>query len=365
MYRLSIAYPQVIYSQDAVKEQVSFFTGICCLCNTRKTESDRLAITCKLTGTNKLSFHINYTDSEFLQQQIMNLLYVAIGEDINTHSQVHFSICSFLTQDKKISTINVITDYPDFYNDFKNKINIIYVNEKLLTEWKGNYNYFFRIKIKAVEMLCNLYKNEPVLYLDADTFLYGNIEPLRKIILQDTALMHQNEGKIAAIEGKTVRRLWTKVRNNTYSGISIDSSHSMWNSGVIGIPNKHNAKECVLALSICDEMFSQGIKAWMIEQFAFAIALDEIYGLKPADSFIAHYWSNKNEWNKLIEHFFLSAQFKAITVDQIVESIKKFDFSKAAVRIKLSDTNARLKSLIEKIYAAKKLAVVNNNLLPQ
>jgi hypothetical protein len=295
----------------------------------------------------------------------MNLVYVAIGEDINTHSQAHFSICSFLTQGKKISTVNVITDNPDFYNDFKNYINVIYVNENLLNEWKGNYNYFFRIKIKAVEMICNLYKNEPVVYLDADTFLYGNIEPLRKIILQDTALMHQNEGKISAIEGKTVRKLWAKVKNNIYSGLTIDSSQSMWNSGVIGIPNKYSSKECSLALAICDEMFRQGIKAWMIEQFAFAIALDKIYGLKPADNIIAHYWSNKNEWNKLIEHFFISAQFKDITVEHMVESIKKFDFSKAPVRIKLSDTNARLKSLIEKIYSAKKLAVVINNLLPQ
>lgn len=292
----------------------------------------------------------------------MNLLYLTFGENINNHVEAHFSICTFLTQGEKINTINVITDRPDFYNDFKHYINIIKVDEKILNEWKGEYDFFWRIKIKAIEMLCNLYKNEPVLYLDADTFLYKDIESLKKTILRGAAVMHENEGNLSGLKGKTLRKMWVQVKDNIYGGITMLPSHSMWNAGVVATPNQKNNQECLLALAICDEMCKQGVTPRLIEQFALSVALNEIYGLQPADNTIAHYWSNKDEWNNLIKDFFISAQFKALTVEQITETIKKFDFTKVAVKVKLRNTNTRLKSFVEKIYPAKNMLFVNNYL---
>lgn len=72
----------------------------------------------------------------------MNLLYLVFGQNINNHIEAHFSIYSFLTQGEKINTINVVTDYPDFYTDFKNYINVIKVDEKILNDWKGRHNFF-------------------------------------------------------------------------------------------------------------------------------------------------------------------------------------------------------------------------------
>lgn len=292
----------------------------------------------------------------------MNLLYLVFGQNINNHIEAHFSIYSFLTQGEKINTINVVTDYPDFYTDFKNYINVIEVDEKILNDWKGGHNFFWRIKIKAIEMLCNLYKNQPVLYLDADTFLYKNIEPLKITILQGAALMHKDEGKLSVLKSKTVSKMWSQVQHNIYSGIAILPSHSMWNAGLVATPNKKNNEECLLALAICDEMCEQNVTPRLIEQFALSVALDKTYGLQSADNSIAHYWSNKDEWNKVIEHFFISAQFKSLTVDQIIETIKSFDFSKVAVELKMRNTNRRLKSFIEKNYPAKNILFVNNHL---
>jgi len=110
----------------------------------------------------------------------MHLLYLTFGENVNNHIQAHFSIFSFLTQQNEISTINVITDNPEMYHDIKDRINIITITEQTLNEWKGEYGFFWRVKIKAIEMICDLHKNRPVVYLDTDTFLYTNINSFKK-----------------------------------------------------------------------------------------------------------------------------------------------------------------------------------------
>lgn len=292
----------------------------------------------------------------------MNILFLTAGTNINIHLEAHFSIYSLLTQGKKINTINVVTDNPVFYNDLKPHLNIIEIDEKTLQDWKGEHEFFWRIKIKAIEKICNLYPNSPVIYLDADTFLYTNIDILTNTILEGNAVMHEDEGALSRLKGKTLSKMWRQVGNKKYSGVKILPSHSMWNAGVVGTPNQKNNKESMLALAICDEMCNQGITPRLIEQFALAVTLTELYGLKQADSSIAHYWSNKNEWHRIIKDYFISAQFKSFTTANIIEHIKTFDFRKAPVKIKQRNTNERLTSLVERMFPSKDILFVDNGL---
>ncbi len=292
----------------------------------------------------------------------MHLLYLTFGENINNHVEAHFSIYTFLAQRNDINTINVITDRPEFYNDLKGYINIITVDEKILNEWKGEYNFFWRIKIKAIEMLCDLYKSEPVIYLDADTFLFSDIKFLKESFLQGAALMHEDEGNLSAIKAKTAKKMWSQTKGKIYSGITILPSHKMWNAGVVATPNQKNNSECKLALTICDEMCKQKVTPRLIEQFALSVALSETYGLQPADKTIAHYWSNKENWDKLIQQFFNSVYFRKLTVEEICNEIKMIPFDKLPVKIKIKNTNTSLKLLIEKIYPPVNLSFINKHL---
>ena len=290
----------------------------------------------------------------------MHLLYLTFGENINNHVEAHFSILSFLTQQDEITTINVVTDKPEFYKSLHNRINIISVDEKVLNEWKGKHNFFWRIKIKAIEMLCDLYKNEPVIYLDADTFLYTNIKHLKNTISQGVACMHENEGSLSAIKGKTLRTMWTQVKIKTYGAIKILPEHAMWNAGVVATPNIKNNAECNLALLVCDEMCKAKVTPRLIEQFALSVALFETYGLQPAANTIAHYWSNKTAWDETIKNFFISAQFRFFSTDNIIKEIKNFPFEMLPVKIKIKNTNTRLKNFIDKKYPPENLFYINN-----
>jgi hypothetical protein len=292
----------------------------------------------------------------------MNLLYLTFGNNISNHIQAHFSIWTFLTQRNRINTINVITEYPAFYNSLKDFINIIPIDKDTLKQWKGKYDFFWRIKIKAIEMLCNQYNNEPVVYLDSDTFLYHNIKSFKEDLSQGTAFMYENEGPLSNAKSKTEKKMWYQIQNKVFGSTPILSSHSMWNAGIVATPNSRNNEECLLALEICDEMCEQGVTRRLIEQFALSLSLHKLYGLHTASNTIAHYWSNKGEWNETIEQFFISSYFKTKPPDQIIEEILKFDFNKLPIKKKLKNTNIRLQNFIQKIFPPENLSFVNNNL---
>lgn len=292
----------------------------------------------------------------------MNLLYLTIGDNISNHIQAQFSIYSFLLQKHELNTINVITDKPAYYNNLTHEINIISINKETINKWEGEYNFFWRVKIKAIEMLCSMYKNEPVVYLDSDTFLYSDITPFKAALIKGSAFMHENEGQLSTAKSKTVKKMWAQVKQKVYSNITILPTHSMWNAGVVAFPNTKNNKECELALNITDEMCKQGVTKRLIEQFALSVALHEMYNLREANNVIAHYWSNKESWNNAIEKFFISANFRSLTFEQTVREIKDVDFSKLPVKIKTKNTNRRLKTLTDKLFPHKDLLFIQNAL---
>lgn len=290
----------------------------------------------------------------------MNLIYLTFGDNISNHMQAQFSIYSFLCQKHELNTINVVTDEPAFYNNLKDEINIITINKETLKDWEGKYNFFWRVKIKAIELICSMYKNESVIYLDSDTFLYKDIRPFKAALIKGSAFMHENEGQLSTAKGKTVKKMWAQVKGKTYGNTTILPIHNMWNAGVVAIPNTKNNDECKLALNITDEMCKQGVTKRLIEQFALSVSLHEMYGLQEANDVIAHYWSNKENWNNAIEKFLISASFRSFTLEKTVEAIKDFDFSKFAVKIKSKNTNRRLKSITDKFFPDKDLLFIKN-----
>ncbi|HEV8081247.1 MAG TPA: hypothetical protein VGP43_11060 [Chitinophagaceae bacterium] len=290
----------------------------------------------------------------------MHLLYITFGEDISNHIQAQFSIITFLSQKKENTTINIVTDHAEFYKNLKERINVIVIDAETLNSWKGEYDFFWRVKIKAIEMLCDMYANQPVLYLDTDTFLFGDVSLLKQQALAGKAFMHENEGMLSKEKSKTAKKMWGQVMNINYGNVIITANHCMWNAGVVLTPNQKNNKETQLALEICDAMCKQGVTRRLIEQFALSISLQEVYGLQAANSEIGHYWSNKDSWIKVIEDFFITANFKGFSIEEIVQEIKKFDFNKIPVKMRVRSTNTRLTALVNKLYPAQDVEYINN-----
>ncbi|MFT3932064.1 MAG: hypothetical protein QM726_00495 [Chitinophagaceae bacterium] len=293
----------------------------------------------------------------------MHLLYITFGKDISNHIQAAFSICSFLTQEPAIDSINIITDEPSFYKKLSDKLNVIETNHQQLEEWKGPHQFFWRIKIKAIAAICARYPNEPVVYLDTDTFLYSSAKQINEALYKGQALMHENEGPLSKAGSKTEKKMWAQVKNKNFGGTTIVETDAMWNAGVVATPNTKDQADIQMALQICDDMCAAGVTLRLIEQFALAVALQRMYGLIPADNNIAHYWSNKEEWNVTISRFFMQCWLQKLSLAETIELLQQMDLSITPVVKQTTNTNKRLQSRIDKIFPARNIKYVSNQLL--
>ena len=286
----------------------------------------------------------------------MHLLYITFGDNNKNHTQAYFSVYSFLAKDIKFSSVNIITDKPLYYKSIENRVNIIKVDTKKLEEWKGVHGFFWRIKIKAIELICESYPGEPVLYVDSDTFLYGNPNHLSALFQRNKAAMFENEGPLNSLKSKTMRTMTAQLRGVEIDGINNFGKLSMWNAGVVFTPNTREQQEVKLALRICDEMCRLKVKDQFVEQFALSVALQLCYGLEPSSHIIAHYWSNKEEWNDLIRAFFIENKMRNLSWEEELDHFRQINLLQYPV-VKISkNTNARLKRLIDKIFPDKKKA---------
>lgn len=285
----------------------------------------------------------------------MHLVYITYGPNERNHLQAYFSIMSFLARDAPVESINVITDQPLFYKKIAKHLNIIPVSEQLLNEWKGDHGFIWRIKIKGLEEMCLRYPGVPVMYLDTDTFLYGDFTRALDIVRRGHAAMQEHEGKLAAIGTRTALRMKAGLSNVSYAGLPPLDSFDMWNAGAVLTPNTRQVDDIRLALSLCDTMLNKKVIPQFIEQFSLAVALKHFYDVEPLDPFIAHYWSNKNEWNEMISQFFISNHLQGCSDDEIMKKIRTIDFSTIPERRIKKNTNVRLKKIIDKYFVDKEV----------
>ncbi len=291
----------------------------------------------------------------------MNLLYITFGDNLGVHLQAAFGMYSFLAKAKSnIQTINIITDKPLFYNHLKNDINVIDITKEELDNWQGKHRFFWRIKIKAIERICNLYPGKPVMYLDTDTFLIGDANELNHHLLAGKAFMHRNEAVLSTGRSSTEKRMWKQIKDKQFGATKMLPTDCMWNAGVVATPNNKQNKESELALAICDEMCAAGVTRRLIEQFSLTIALDRLYGLHEAKQIIAHYWTAKKLWDEKIAAFFIEAHFAAWDNEIITQKIKNFDFSNMPIDQLTRSSNVKLKKLVDKWYPTQNLEFIKS-----
>lgn len=283
----------------------------------------------------------------------MNILYIAFGDDPLIHAQFSFSIYSFLNQHPYVETINIITDKAEYYHHLKPLVNIITITASDLKDWKGKHNYLWRIKIKAIEKLALLYPNQQIVYLDADTFLYGDIASLKNNLNKGLAVMHEEEGFLSQKKTRTQRIMWQQIKDKVLGNIKMKPTDKMWNAGVIAFPNTCNLNEVKLALAICDDMCDVVPVKHFVEQYAFSIALQKMYGLAEAKNCIAHYWGTKDTWNKVINKFFLEAYFCKWSQETIIQKVDEMDKTSIPVYEKIKNTGVRLKALVDNLFPIK------------
>ena len=290
----------------------------------------------------------------------MNLLYLVFGHNVRNHFQAHFSILTFLRHRPSLGTITVVTDTPDFYHRLTDQVQVLPIDATTLREWKGEFDFFWRVKIKALELVAARFPGVPLLYLDSDTFLHGSFEALHAALLAGQAFMHEPEGALAALGSKTERRMWQQVGGKPFGGLVLHERHGMWNAGVVGVPAQGATAAITLALAICDDLSRAGVTPRLIEQFALSVALQKRFELRAARPYIGHYWSNKTEWNDSIAAFLLESQLKSRSVVEEVAAVGSFNFGAVPVKKRLKNTRWRLYRLVDRLFPPKEIVHIGD-----
>lgn len=291
----------------------------------------------------------------------MQLLYLVFGTNVHHHFQATFSILSFLRQRPELRGITVVTDAPACYRHLADAVTVLPVDARQLKEWEGEFGFFWRVKIKALEHAARQQPGVPLLYLDSDTFLYGALPALAQGLAAGQAYMHEPEGRLAALGSKTERLLWAQTQQQTFGGVRIGAQHVMWNAGVVGIPAGRAPAALALALAICDDLCRARVTPRLIEQFALSVALAETYGLHPARPYIGHYWSNKDEWSTAIAAFLLESHLRQRTRAEELAALDGFDFRALPVKRRLKNTQHRLEGLVRRFFPPREIEYIEGS----
>ena len=288
----------------------------------------------------------------------MNIVYLVFGDNMDHYQQVYFSIYTAAAYKTTEDRIIVVAENPSLFTSLANHIEVIPIKRALIKEWEGKHQFFWRVKIKALELIAQKYPTDSILYLDGDTFFYKNMDRLRSGLKEGQNFMHIEEGKLSKLSSKTEKLMWSQMKGKTYQTIKIDENSAMWNAGLIGISNKHF--DCLnLTLGINDAMCADNVTRRLIEQYAFSLGLNEYSTLQPADDIVGHYWGNKKQWNKIIDLFIKECFMKNYSFDQIVDYVKTMNLTENPIRVKESTTQKKLKRFIDQFYKNKKSVYIN------
>lgn len=284
----------------------------------------------------------------------MNLIYLVFGKRVSYHYEAIFSICSFLSFSKSVENVLVYTDAPEFYKHISDKVLVRPLAETELKQWMGEYDFFWRVKIKAMEDAISRFPNKKIVYLDSDTFIYKSLDEFDSLLTNgDKAFMHKKEAIISNSPSHTQTRMWKQMKGKTFEGVTINKDHAMWNAGFIALPIQKQEEVIAFALQLCDSMSAAKVTPRLIEQFAFSLALQERYILLPADDFVGHYWGNKKEWDIFISNYFIQSYFQNQGIEDEIKNIRNIDFKQMSLLQKERTLFLRINKLLKKCFPPK------------
>ena len=284
----------------------------------------------------------------------MDLLLLSFGTRLENHFQAAFSILSFLAR-PGIERVFVLTDAPRFYAQFGARIEILPIDEALMSQWRGDSGFFWRIKIKAIEKVVGI-SGHDLLYVDSDTFLAGDLTALSSALASGATVMHRLESRLSQRTSSTEKAMWAVLRGKTFSGIRIDDQTAMWNAGVIGLPGVSAGDDIARTLELCDALCATPCTRRLIEQFSFSLALASGARLTPCDNAVIHYWGNKPDWNRAMREFFVEAALTDADLSERISRIADFDFQALPILRKESTARRRMVTAADWLFPPKRLA---------
>lgn len=248
------------------------------------------------------------------------------GEDYNNEALYSLlSYYNFHTVDE-----NQVVLYTDDAAFFKQHLptGVIYreLDKQTIAEWKGEFNYVHRVKVKALQDIAVNYSGN-ILSVDTDTYFKGNVASLFEEITKGHIVFDKCEGRLIDNPGGIARktRAFLKKENrfslpSSSEIITIDETLTVWNIGVTGLSTAA-AEMLVKTEQLIDVLYGK-YQFYVMEQIAFNSIFRQKGVPIAAENYIHHYWYFK-EFRAVLKHFF--EHNKGKTFAQLQQEISKIN----------------------------------------
>jgi hypothetical protein len=254
----------------------------------------------------------------------VEFIFLAFGEKTQYHSQLVYSMTSIAAHMPTDRDYNftIVTDRAEFYQWLGDRFNVVGVDSNKLQHWRGDVDFFWRIKIKAILSIAESKPECHCVYLDTDTIADKSLDKMMEELDSGNNLMHIREFDFHAPLGRTGKKMQSHGIGKSYGEFDMTLDSAMWNAGVVAVSKLRDpSKVLSSALVACDAMCKDGMERRLVEQFSLSLALQST-SICEAKHWIRHYWGNKPQWDALISSFFAKVLLQGQNFEQAVEMFK-------------------------------------------
>ena len=194
--------------------------------------------------------------------------------------------------------VHVYTDDPGAFGVLEGRIDVHPLSPERIREWRGTFDFAHRLKAMMIWELTDLFPDEPLLYLDGDTFFVGTLATVRERIGPGSCVMHEREYSVATSQTGQMKRFRKHMRPLSFEGAPVDMDADMWNAGAIGLhPQQFPLVRRWIAF--IDEVYPR-YPHGLVEQYAVSLVLQRGASLRACDDVVFHYWFQKDEYDAAI-----------------------------------------------------------------
>ncbi len=248
---------------------------------------------------------------------------LTLGENPVWYRQAAYAILTLLVQAPEPKEVLVVTDHPERYGWFGERVRCHVPTAETVRDWKGRHGFFWRVDLQVMALACTL---EPVpqriVYVDGDTACHRDLGDLLTRIDAGEIFLHQHEYDLATAKRSGERRQRRAVWGREFAGCRVGPGAAMWNNGVTALSVRHSGV-FARATAILDAMQDAEIESFYLAQLALSLAVIEVTKPQEAKPWFHHYWANKDGWNQAIAAFLADAQLHQWTVDQAIDQLRR------------------------------------------
>lgn len=246
--------------------------------------------------------------------------YLSLGERHDIVARAWLSILTVLAWAPHGSRVAIVTDQPDSFAWFGDRLTVIQVDAATVRAWHGRHGFFWRVKLESVLRIAGLAQDNLV-YLDTDVLVRKPLDDLVQALEAGDAFMHEREYELARSRRAGQKRLWRMVRGRTAAGIAVQAPCPMWNAGLVAV-GAQRLDLLRVALDACDQLMDQGVRHALTEQLSFSLALGTSGRLREGKGWMDHFWCNKDGYGTAIDRQLAHILIHRMDVDAAVAHVR-------------------------------------------